>query len=468
MPPKISLGINLSKPNKPTKPSPFGQNKPFAAGQKRKKTVFGDSDSESEKVQLQANSNKNGAIEITTLGGLGDEEENNKREDFTPRKAARTTTHLGGAKPPLKGKSLKSSIFDDENDEGQQEGAKETKTYGLQKPTAGAAGPTEPEYKNLAALHTSRKHAQQAEEIDPSIYSYDAVYDTIKAKRENQKKKPTNEEGDEGEGSSKYMSALMRTAEIRKRDQMRARDRLLAKEREAEGDEFADKEKFVTAAYRAQQEEVKRMEEEEAKREKEEEERRRRNGDSGMMGFYRQMLARDEESHGEVMKATEEAARKVAAGEVVESEEQQDAKEKSEAQIAAELNARGANIVVNDEGQIVDKRQLLSAGLNVAPKPKAKPSDAAARVAAAVRPGARPGGPSREVFASREAQRARQTEMIAAQLEEKARQEEEAEKERQKELAEKIKSRKTETDVSSARERYLARKREREAAQNKG
>jgi hypothetical protein len=464
MPPKISLGINLSKPNKPTKPSPFGvQNKPLAAGQKRKKTVFGDSDSESERVEPQANNNTNGAIEITTLGGLGDDEENNKHEDFTPRKAARTTPQLGDAKPPLKAKPLKSSVFDDENDEGQQPGSRDTKTYGLQKPAA--AGPIEPEYKNLAALHTSRKHAQQAEEIDPSIYSYDAVYDTIKAKRE--KKKPTNANDEEGEGSSKYISALMRTAEIRKRDQLRARDRLLAKEREAEGDEFADKEKFVTAAYRAQQEEVKRMEEEEAKREKEEEERRRRNGDSGMMGFYRQMLARDEESHGEVMKATEEAARKVAAGEVVESEEQQDAKEKSEAQVAAELNARGANIVVNDEGQIVDKRQLLSAGLNVAPKPKTKQSDAA-RVATAVRPGARPGGPSREVFASREAQRARQTEMIAAQLEEKARQEEEAEKARQKELAEKNKSRKTETDVSSARERYLARKREREAAQNKG
>lgn len=466
MPPKISLGINLSKPNKPAKPSPFGvQSKPLAAGQKRKKTVFGDSDSESERIEPQENNKQNGAIEITTLGGLGDEEENNKCEDVTPRKVARTTPQVGGAKPALKVKSLKSSIFDDENDEGQQQGGKETKSYGLQKPVA-AAGPTEPEYINLAALHTSRKHAQQAEEIDPSIYSYDTVYDTIKAKREN-KKKPTSEAGDEGEGSSKYMSALMRTAEIRKRDQLRARDRLLAKEREAEGDEFADKEKFVTAAYRAQQEEVKRMEEEEAKREKEEEERRRKNGDSGMMGFYRQMLARDEESHGEVVKATEEAARKIAAGEVVESEEQQDAKEKSEAQIAAELNARGANIVVNDEGQIVDKRQLLGAGLNVAPKSKAKLSDAT-RAATVVRPGARPGGPSREVFASREAQRARQTEMIAAQLEEKARQEEEAEQARQKELAEKIKSRKTETDVSSARERYLARKREREAAQNKG
>ncbi|EED21906.1 conserved hypothetical protein [Talaromyces stipitatus ATCC 10500] len=467
MPPKLSLGLNLAKPSKP---SPFGnQNKTLAAGQKRKKTIFDDSDSESERVESQNNDNQDGAIEITTLGGVDEEEENNNNnndKEFKPQKLVRTSTQPAGAKPLSDKKNgpktLRKSIFNDENDEGQAQQPQDKKTYGLQKPT-------EPECKNLAALHTSRKHAKQAEEIDPSIYSYDAVYDTIKAKRE--KKKPSDNGEDEEPGSSKYMEALMRTAEIRKRDQMRARDRLLAKEREVEGDEFADKEKFVTAAYRAQQEEVKRMEEEEAKREKEEEERRRRNGDSGMMGFYRQMLARDEESHGEVMKATEEVARKVAAGEVVDdttAETESEQKEKSEAQIAAELNARGANIVVNDEGQIVDKRQLLSAGLNVAPKPKTKPSGPSAGAAtSAVRPGVSAAG-RKDAFAARYAQRARQTEMIATQLEEKARQEEEAEKARLKELAEKNRSRKTDSDVSSARERYLARKREREAQAQKG
>jgi Coiled-coil domain-containing protein 55 (DUF2040) len=459
MPPKISLGLKIQKPaNK----LGANQNKPLA-GQKRKKTVFADSDSEGEQQKSQSRNDNNGAIEITTLGGLGEQGQEEHKKD-APRKAARSTgiSLSSAANPPNSSKPLKTSIFDDENDEGQQQ-PKPTKKFGLQ-----TSDQPDKNYINLAALHSSRKHAKEAEAIDPSIYSYDAVYDTIKAKREKPKTNG-NGEGAGEEGSSKYMESLMRSAEVRKRDQMRARDRLLAKEREAEGDEFADKEKFVTAAYRAQQEEVKRMEEEEAKREKEEEERRRKTGESGMMGFYRQMLARDEESHGEVMKATEEAARKLAAGDVPATDDTTEAAagEKTEAQMAAELNSRGAKIVVNEEGQVVDKRQLLSAGLNVAPKPKTKPSSEPTRggpSTAAFRPGARAGAPS---FAAKDAQRARQTEMVAAQLEEKARQEEEAEKAQQKELAEKNRSRKTESDVSSARERYLARKKEREAQAQK-
>ncbi|OKL61489.1 hypothetical protein UA08_03631 [Talaromyces atroroseus] len=475
MPPKLSYGLNIPKQTNKLSALGGSQTKSLA-GQKRKKTIFDDSDSEGEQQEGPSRNDDNSAIEITTLGGLDGqdlEEEEKINKDAAPRKAPRSTgLSLSSAKPPNArngSKPFKASIFDDENDEGQQQDQqpKPTKKFGLQ---TSEQHPTDKNYINLAALHSSRKYAKEAEAIDPSIYSYDAVYDSIKAKREKPSKANANGDGDEG--SSKYMDALMRSAEVRKRDQMRARDRLLAKEREAEGDEFADKEKFVTAAYRAQQEEVKRMEEEEAQREKEEEERRRKNGGSGMMGFYRQMLARDEESHGEVMKAAEEAARKVAAGEVPTTDTATEAStgEKTEAQIAAELNSRGAKIIVNDEGQVVDKRQLLSAGLNVAPpKPKAKPTEPTRTgpSTTAFRPGgARAGGPS---VAARDAQRARQTEMVAAQLEEKARQEEEAEKARQKELAEKNRSRKTESDVSSARERYLARKREREAqAQNQG
>jgi hypothetical protein len=58
--------------------------------------------------------------------------------------------------------------------------------------------------------------------------------------------------------------------------------------------------------------------------------------------------------------------------------------------------------------------------------------------------------------------------MVAQQLEEKAREEAEAEAARQREIAERTRTRKTETDVMSAKERYLARKREREEAAKKG
>ena len=139
---------------------------------------------------------------------------------------------------------------------------------------------------------------------------------------------------------------------------------MLAKERELEGDEFADKEKFVTGAYKRQQEEMKRLEEEEAIKEREAEERKRREG-GGMKALYKNMLERDELKHKEVMKAVEEGRGK---DDKVDGEEKEGKKGKSEAELAKEKGA-----IMNEEGQVVDKRQLLSAGLNAASAPKPKP-----------------------------------------------------------------------------------------------
>ena len=457
-PPTISYGLNLA--NKKQSNARLGA--PGALGQKRKKTIF-DSDSDSESKDTGS-----GEVEISTIGGL-DETKSTSSSSAKPSTTgppAKRKVPFGGAatgKPNVKPLS-KNSIFadDDDDDEAteQQTGVSGV-SFGLNTKKGGdgsAAG--NKDYVNLSAMHSSKKHAQEAEELDPSIYSYDAVYESLHAKPG--KGKAAAENKSEG---PRYMGSLLRSAEIRKRDQLRARDRALAKEREAEGDEFADKEKFVTSAYKKQQEELRKIEEEEAERERQEEERRKQNGGTGMVDFYRDMLSRGEQQHEAVMKATEEAARRVQAGEA--AEETEELKEKTEAQKAEELNARGAHIAVNDEGQVVDKRQLLSAGLNAAPKPKQQPSAASASA------GSRASAP-RSRFQSeqqnaRAGQRARQTEMIASQLEEQAQQEEAAEAARQKEIAERSRSRKTEGDVSSAKERYLARKREREAAaKNKG
>ncbi|EDN10864.1 predicted protein [Histoplasma mississippiense (nom. inval.)] len=319
-------------------------------------------------------------------------------------------------------------------------------------------GDAQKESNGSIEITTSKKHAQTAESLDSSIYDYDAVYDSLHAK-------PSSTAAATETSTSKYMTALLRSAEIRKRDQLRARDKQLQREREAEGEEYADKEKFVTAAYKAQQEEARRIEAEEAEREREEEERRKKGG--GMVGFYKNMLERDERRHEEVVKAAESAAAKKRgpAAERVEQEELLEATEKSEAQIAAELNARGANIILNDEGQVVDKRQLLTAGLNVSRKPeKAKGAPAAADKAAGSAGWAVEGRWNQPDAAGsgRAGQRARQTEMLATQLEERMRKEEEEREAKEKELAAKMKSSKTAGDVQSARERYLARKREKE------
>lgn len=447
MPPPLS-GLSLAKKN------PLG-----GANQKRKKAVF-DSDSEDE-------SRATNETEITTIGGLGEEPAAEKSTKSTKKKPSldddsdgrppkRKIVPLGqGAKPKIKPLS-KTSIFADDDEEGENgddngdnKDENKGKKYGLN-------APANREYTNLSALHSSKKHVSEAQDLDPSIYSYDAVYESLHAKPE--KKNKDNADG--GEGVPKYMTSLLRSAEIRKRDQLRARDRMLAKEREAEGDEFDDKEKFVTSAYKAQQEELRRVEEEEKAREQEEEERKKKNGGSGMVGFYRDLLARGEEQHDAVMKAADEAAKKIqeTGGEVPTDTTE----EKTEAQKAAELNAKGAHIAVNDDGQIVDKRQLLSAGLNVAPKPKTA-APAPSRTAPGTGAGAKSRFDSRQT-GGRGGQRARQTEMIAQQLEEQERQRQEAEAAQQKEIAERSRSQKSATDVSSARERYLARKKEREAA----
>lgn len=59
----------------------------------------------------------------------------------------------------------------------------------------------------------------------------------------------------------------MNSAATRKLDYIRAEEKLIQREREAEGEEFADKEKFVTQAYKDQMAEVRLAEVEEKKRE---------------------------------------------------------------------------------------------------------------------------------------------------------------------------------------------------------
>jgi coiled-coil domain-containing protein 55 len=57
------------------------------------------------------------------------------------------------------------------------------------------------------------------------------------------------------------------TAATRRLDHLRAEEKMIQREREAEGDEFRDKEAFVTQAYKDQMAEVRRAEEEERARE---------------------------------------------------------------------------------------------------------------------------------------------------------------------------------------------------------
>lgn len=65
----------------------------------------------------------------------------------------------------------------------------------------------------------------------------------------------------------KYINNLLSSAATRRLDHLRAEEKMIQREREAEGDEFKDKEAFVTQAYKDQLAEMRRAEEEEKKRE---------------------------------------------------------------------------------------------------------------------------------------------------------------------------------------------------------
>lgn len=353
---------------------------------------------------------------------------------------------------------------DDDDDETQQSGPveEEISTFGSNAPSKPSPGLTRPKLKlsqkkdeddlrqDLSALQAAKAHVKAAEAVDSSIFDYDSFHDAKTSVTEARK---AAEKQDAIERKPKYIGNLLDAASRRKQDQQIAREKLLQKEREAEGDEFADKEKFVTGAYKAQQEETRRLEEEEKRRQEEEEKRKRQMG-GGMQGFYRTMMDQQEQQR----KATLDAAEKAEKEGVKAAQDEE--KRKSDAELAAEMKSKGIVVHLNEDGQITDKRELLSAGLNVAPSGKSSNKHGSDHL----RTGNKQ---TQSAFTSRSASshhasRERQTRVMEEQLAERAKRAREEEEEERAKLEKAAKSTKTEKDVVDAKARYLARKAARE------
>lgn len=328
--------------------------------------------------------------------------------------STKKTPHLGARPPPAKRKT----IFDEDSapEDGPEEGdnAGQIDSIGGLKDLSSKAKkntakqpPKRPpisQYGDLSTNHTTARHAKNAQVIDPSVYEYDSVYDSLHAKASTNSPSTLADH----EQNPKYMGDLLAAAEVRRRDQLRAKEKMLAKERELEGDEFADKEKFVTGAYKRQQEEMRRLEAEEVSKEKEAEERRKREG-GGLKGLYKNMLERNEQKHAAIVKAVEEAKLRGPGSESEEAEGTEANVGKSEAELAKEKGA-----MVNEDGQVVDKRQLLSAGLNASSTSKPSPHSKGPSVS-------RAGGSSRGQTlggrgGSKESARERETRLFEEQL----------------------------------------------------
>ncbi|KAK7422349.1 hypothetical protein QQX98_001628 [Neonectria punicea] len=395
-----------------SKPLAFGLNltkRPGASkpAPPKRRPMFGDDDDDSE------NDGANGEGETEDIGEF---------DDFGAPSASKSTT----SKTTIKSKNGPPT----------------------QPPKLKAKGQSNAMFGDLSSSLTSRRNAEAASQVDASVYEYDSVYDSFKPKKQITK--------EDEERKPKYMRSLLQAAEVRKRDALIAEEKKIAREREAEGEEYEGKEKFVTEAYRKQQEENKRIEEEERHREEEE---AKKNKGGGMSAFYRKLLDKDEQRHADVLKAAEEKAKH---GSQEDDKEDEQDKEKAEADAARKLNEKGASVALNEDGQVVDKRQLLRGGLNVGAKKKESVQREAERPAQAAR---------REVggqqIGRKQAMRERQSRMLEEQLEQSMKRSREDEEAQREEVERASKSRKTEGDISSAKERYLARKRAAEEERKK-
>lgn len=194
---------------------------------------------------------------------------------------------------------------------------------------------------------TVRKQQEEAARMDASTFDYDGVYDQMKqVEREMQHQKKEQDK----DRKPKYMRSFFEAAELRERDRLRAESKMIQRERAAEGDQFGDKEAFVTSAYKAQQEEWKRAEEEERVREA-----RERSKSRGVPNFRHKILEDEERRQKAAMDAIANAPRKP-------TTEPAPLSDKARAEHA---QAQGLHVELNDDHQIVDQRDLLKRGLNV-------------------------------------------------------------------------------------------------------
>jgi coiled-coil domain-containing protein 55 len=120
--------------------------------------------------------------------------------------------------------------------------------------------------KNKALKDIEEQHKKALEE-DPSVFDYDGVYDSMKEKLV----RPLAH--DRQERKSKYIQALMVKAEQREQEREIVHERKLAKERVKDDNLYADKDKFVTSAYKKKlAEQAKWLEEERLRQLREEKE----------------------------------------------------------------------------------------------------------------------------------------------------------------------------------------------------
>ena len=180
---------------------------------------------------------------------------------------------------------------------------------------------------------------------------------------------------------------------------------------------------------------------------------------TGMAHFYKKLLEESESKHEQTVAATQKPVIGPSAPPPnLTITKPPDFVPKSDAELAQLAKEQGKDVELNDDNQIVDKRELLSAGLNLsAPNTRKlglqkKKTDGEGPVQVHTAVG---------TAASRKEINERRAREVQRQLEqERERILQEKQREEQENLSRIVAKRNNEETIQSARERYLARKRQ--------
>lgn len=204
--------------------------------------------------------------------------------------------------------------------------------------------------KRRRDAEAAAKATAQALSQDATAFDYDSVYDDIQKSRG---MKTQVQNAERVERKSRYIEDLLAKAETRKKENDISYERRLLKERLKEDHLYADKDKFVTAAYRAKlEQDAKWLAEDKMKDAIEEEEDVTKRAD--MSSFYSNLMNRNSSTGQGMVKETRRAAPEPSDGGEIPSKSQQSltsaAERDRELIMRATENASTANATADAAG----------------------------------------------------------------------------------------------------------------------
>ncbi|XP_054156125.1 nuclear speckle splicing regulatory protein 1-like [Oppia nitens] len=235
--------------------------------------------------------------------------------------------------------TLKKNIFESDSDDN-EDGNEDSSRPNVKKRVDTSSG-----VKRQTQLDISRALTE-----DPNVFEYDSIYDDMKTKKEETKVAIETDLKNKERPKPKYMNTLLKYSENRKLETERRAERKIQKERELEGNEFADKEQFVTNAYKQKLQEMKALELKEQKEQQIEDMLDVRK-QQDLSGFYRNLLNRDMSSEPKTSE-TDLSSEELAANVAKETKVKDIPKSKPNRQFRAR---RKSSSEEEEDGEVVDE-----------------------------------------------------------------------------------------------------------------